>query len=147
MCWFKKIKKKSLFKYCHAKDFIKEYNGRKQQKKSIILQKGIYHTCFQKTGSHLQKISLTKSDINSHLQLQSLIPGAWEGSGTASRFLIYLSSFNCCWKPDRVSCFRSNLRSFLVLSRHSGKQNLTQCLIRRKSMEPFNCPIYCDTFT
>lgn len=45
-----------------------------------------------------------------------------------------------------VSCFRWNL-GFSMLCLHSGEQNLTQCLIRRKSMEPFNCPIYSDTFT
>lgn len=45
-----------------------------------------------------------------------------------------------------VSCVRWNL-GFSMLCPHSGEQNLTQCLIRRKSMEPFNCPIYSDTFT
>lgn len=40
----------------------------------MILQGCIYHTRFRKTGLHLQKINLTKFDINSHLQPQSLIP-------------------------------------------------------------------------
>lgn len=70
MCWFKKIKKKKVFLNIAVPKILSNSTMGENKKKSIILQKGIYHICFQKTGSHLQKISLTKSDIDSHLQLQ-----------------------------------------------------------------------------